>query len=186
MRFVDTFKIRLVDDAEFESKHGRDKNGQFTSGGSVGSSSESQGKGEESSDFDPQKYREFIGPEFKGVRRQAAIRKLMEERCGHVKGAFHRKDIGDIDLMWGDEKSGLCHIIKQRERQKNVSVDDFLAGLSDVIQNGDLLESPDKYEIWYRKKMAIVTKTFHGAKGVSFVLTACPSRKKPARFFEQA
>lgn len=37
MRFVDTFKIRLVDDAEFESKHGRDKNGRFSSGGSGGS-----------------------------------------------------------------------------------------------------------------------------------------------------
>ena len=184
MRFVDTFKIRFADDAEFESKHDRDKNGQFSSGESSGFSPTPQEKEQKSVKFDPQKYKELIGPEFRGVRRKAAVRKLMEEKCGHVKGAFHRKDIGYIDLIWGNESGGLCHIVKRRKEQ-GISVDEFAEDISDIVQNGDLCESSGKYEIWLRKKMVVATKTFCG-KEVTFVLTAFPSRKKPARFTKQA
>ena len=56
----------------------------------------------------------LYGEEFKGYKGQAAIDKLLKEQRGHVKGAFHRDDIGDIDLVWGSDTAGLQHIIKQR------------------------------------------------------------------------
>ena len=88
----------------------------------------------------------------------------MEEKCGHVKGAFHRKDIGYIDLIWGNESGGLCHIVKRRKEQ-GISVDEFAEDISDIVQNGDLCESSGKYEIWHRKKMVVATKTFCGIVG---------------------
>ena len=89
MRFVDTFKVQFCDDAEFDAKHDRDKNEKFSSGG------ESQGAKE----FDSEKFKEVIGPEFRGIRRQAAVRKLIQERQGQVKGAFYRREVGYIDLV---------------------------------------------------------------------------------------
>ena len=184
MRFVDIFKIKFGDDAEFEAKHARDKNGQFSHGGSSESNSEPKESDKKLPEFDRQKFEALIGPEFKGVRRQAAVRKLLEEKRGHVKGAFFRKDIGDIDLIWGNDSVGLCHIIKRRKEQ-GVSVENLAEDLSDVVLNGDLFQSSGKYEIWHRKKMVVATRTFNGSK-ITFVLTAFPSRKKPARFNKQA
>lgn len=181
MRFSDIV-LRFRDDAEFEQKHDRDENGKFSSGGSSGSTSSSEEKN--SSAFDAEKFKELIGPEFKGVRRQAAVRKLIEEKRGHVKGAFHRKDIGDIDLIWGNDDVGLCHILKRRKEQ-GVSPEDFAEDLAEVVQNGDLCQSKDKYEIWHKKKMVVVTKTFYG-RAVTLIITSFPSRKRPARFNKQA
>lgn len=184
MRFSDLVCIlHFGDDAEFEQEHDRDKNGRFSSGGSTGSTTESKEGAEKPSGFDRQKFEELIGPEFKGVRRQAAVRKLPEEKRGHVKAASHRQDVGDIDLIWGNDRVGLCHIIKRRKEQ-GVSVENLAEDLSDVVLNGDLFQSSGKYEIWHKKKMVVATRTFNGNE-VTFVLTAFPSRKKPARF-EQA
>jgi hypothetical protein len=57
---------------------------------------------------------EFLGPEYSGVKGQAAVEKLLKERQGHVKGAFHRDDTGDIILAWGDDNMGIQHIINHR------------------------------------------------------------------------
>lgn len=183
MRFSDIV-LRFRDDAEFEQKHDRDENGKFSSGGSSGSTSSSEEQN--SSAFDAEKFKELIGPEFSGVRRQAAVRKLIEEKRGHVKGAFHRKDIGDIDLVWGNEQIGLSHIIARRSKS-GLDGEKFAESLSDVIQNGDLIYRKDRnnYEIWWQGKLAVVTKQFMGSDAC-FVVTAFPSRKKPARFNEQA
>ena len=43
---------------------------------------------------------------------------------GQVAGAFHKEGLGDIDLVWGNEKIGLAHILERR-------TDDFIKqGLS--------------------------------------------------------
>ncbi|HEB7555869.1 TPA: hypothetical protein RZH79_001044, partial [Campylobacter coli] len=46
---------------------------------------------------------------------KSALQKLLIEKQGQVAGAFHRKDLGDIDLVWGDGNFGLSHIINRRE-----------------------------------------------------------------------
>ncbi|EOH7373268.1 hypothetical protein ACMCXH_001105, partial [Campylobacter coli] len=46
---------------------------------------------------------------------KGALQKLLIEKQGQVAGAFHRKDLGDIDLVWGDGNFGLSHIINRRE-----------------------------------------------------------------------
>ena len=61
---------------------------------------------------------QFFGVEYKGVKGKAAIDKLLQEKQGHVKAAFYRKEVGDIDLVWGHEFSGLKHVIILRDEQK--------------------------------------------------------------------
>ncbi|WP_250322475.1 hypothetical protein [Campylobacter lari] len=36
---------------------------------------------------------------------KGALQKLLIEKQGQVAGAFHRKDLGDIDLVWGRSKN---------------------------------------------------------------------------------
>ena len=88
-----------------ESKHPRDKDGKFGKGGDLSKKRYPSKEG-------------FYGEEFKGVKGKAAVDRLMKEKRGHVKGAFTRKDIGDIDLVWGNEGMGLAHIIKRRKETK--------------------------------------------------------------------
>lgn len=136
--------------------------------------------------YDEKKFKELAGPEFKGVRGQSAVHKLLEEKRGHVRGAFHRKDIGDIDLIWGNEHLGLSHIISRRSAS-GLDGAQFVKDLSDVVENGTILHRKDRknYEIWHQGKLIVVSETFMGANK-RLVVTAFPSRKKPARFNEQA
>lgn len=121
---------------------------------------------------------EFFGEEFKGVKGQAAVEKLLKEKRGHVKGAFHRDDIGEIDLLWGDDNVGLKHIIKQREKQ-GIDSNEFVRNLSTVIEKGDFYQKSDRgnFEILYNGKMAIIAPEYHGNK-VTFLLTAYKTRYK--------
>lgn len=87
-----------VTDAEWEeSKHPRDESGKR--------------------DDHDDSYPEKNYPEYKG-QGQKAVDFLMRKRSGQIKGAFNRKEIGDIDIRWGkvidSEKHtgyGLAHII---------------------------------------------------------------------------
>ena len=121
-----------------ESKHPRDNGGKFTDGNGEVDSLPSASKvaatipkkawerqdvpspeGIEEPKYGTQKeLDELLGEEFKGFKGQAAVDKLLREQRGHVKGAFHREDIGDIDLIWGNEDVGLYHAIEQRKKRK--------------------------------------------------------------------
>lgn len=107
------------------------------------------------------------------------MRKLLEEKRGHVKAAFHRKDIGDIDLVWGNDQVGLCHILKRRGEQ-GVDLDGFAASLTDTIQNGEMAvdEGRQNFRFWKNKQEVVVSKLYFGKK-IQLVVTAYPARKKP-------
>ena len=102
-----------------EEEHPRDEGGRFTNGGArefrqntshkeILNRTTNEPKKGKSKD-------EFFGVEYAGVKGCEAVDKLLKEKQGHVKAAFHRKEIGDIDLAWGDENGGLAHVIKRRD-----------------------------------------------------------------------
>jgi len=156
-----------------EGKHDRDKNGKFTSGG--GGSASNKAESEENS---AESLTELMGKEYKDVKGKAAIEKLIKERNGHVKGAFYRKDIGGIDLIWGNEDLGLAHIIARREKQ-NIETKEFLSDIADVVEKGTVRKVNDRgnFEILYNGKMAIVSPELKGNK-LTFLLTAFKTRYK--------
>lgn len=143
-----------------ETKHPRAKDGKFGSGDG---NSEDVSSGKKISDF--------LGKEFTGVKGQAAVDKLMQEKQGHVKGAFTRKDIGDIDLVWGDENMGLAHILKRR-KEMGQNLGKLLNSLGDIVEKGQLKESSSgRFMIEYKGKKAVVEPRLYNEK-VNFVLTA--------------
>jgi len=115
---------------------------------------------------------ELLGEEFKGVKGQAAVSKLLAEKRGHVKGAFHRDDIGDIDLFWGNDFVGLKHIVQQREKQ-GIDGIKFVSELSDIVEKGKYHKKNERgnFEFLYKGKMAIIAPEYHGNK-ITYVLTA--------------
>ncbi len=114
-----------------ESKHNRDEMGRFAE-----MSQKAVLQEDDTPKFGSQEELDnLLGEEFKGVKGQAAVDKLLKEKRGHVKGAFHRKDIGDIDLLWGNDYVGLLHILKRREEQGINSVE-FIKDITNAIEHG--------------------------------------------------
>ncbi|MCZ6132739.1 hypothetical protein O6B42_02425 [Campylobacter ureolyticus] len=65
---------------------------------------------------------------------KGAINKLLAEKQGQVAGAFYRKDLGDIDLVWGDIKIGLRKILDKH-------IDDFSEFGNDINAVGKALDT---------------------------------------------
>lgn len=121
----------------------------------------------------------LLGEEFKGLKGQAAIDKLLQEKRGHVKGAFHREDIGDMDLLWGNKNVGLQHVIEQRLREKNgeLHVKDVLENLNEAITQAkfDIHNKYGNFEFVYKKNGAeyriIIAPEYHKNK-ITYLITA--------------
>ncbi len=74
--------------------------------------------------------------QFKGKVIQA-VQFLANHESGDLLGVFHRKDIGDIDMVWGDEGGGLCHILYKHVNDKDFpTVKELASRLEDIINNG--------------------------------------------------
>lgn len=167
-----------------ESKHPRDnRNGQFTEG--------KEKEYRQNADyneivFDRQKESEkspsideLLGEEFKGYKGQAAIDKLLLEKRGYVKGAFHRDDIGDIDLLWGNDRLGLQHIILQRRKEKETEeekvrhINELLSNLGESIEKAYFKKKNNKgnFEFQYEKSYIVIAPEYHGNQ-ITYVLTA--------------
>ena len=114
----------------------------------------------------------LLGEEFKGVKGQQAVDKLMKEKRGHQKGAFRREDLGDIDLLWGNDTCGLQHIIKRREEQ-GINAKELVQDLADVVEKGKYRKRNTKgnFELLHNGKMAVVAPELRGNK-LTFLLTA--------------
>jgi len=128
---------------------------------------------EEKSNGSSKSFEALMGKEYIGFKGQAAIDKLLSEKQGHVKGAFYRDDIGEIDLFWGDETAGLCHIINQR-RMKGINPSKFMSELGQTIEQGESgpdRNHPDRTNIFYKDKVVVITYEIRGVE-TQAVLTA--------------
>lgn len=153
-----------------ESKHPRDAEGKFTYKQGSANSANTSEKAED--------IYALLGPSFEGYKGQAAVDKLLQERQGHVKGAFHRADIGDIDLLWGNDRVGLQHILKRREEQ-GINGQEFVKDLAEVVENGMFRKKNEKgtFEFIYNRKIAIISPELRGNK-LTFLLTAYKTHSK--------
>lgn len=160
---------RMLRSARDENPNHDPENGQFTEGPG-GASGESKKQPEDISGL--------LGKEHKGAKGQAAIDLLLKEKNGHIKGAFHRDDIGDIDLLWGDENAGLQHIIQQRQKQ-GVNISEFMSNLSTVVEDGNIRKANDRgnFEIFHKGKVAVVSPELWGTR-LAFLLTAFKTHSK--------
>ena len=116
--------------------------------------------------------------QFKGKVKEA-FDFLMKHKGGDLLGMFHRKDVGDIDLVWGDENGGLAHILHKHvgEGKSFANVDEAMSHIQNIIETGkNDFEDGDK--IVFRKGSELVTvrKNFReGGKKIAdknWILTA--------------
>ncbi|MDO7253075.1 hypothetical protein [Helicobacter cappadocius] len=112
-------------------------------------------------------------------KEQLAVIKLLMEKQGFIKGAFYREDTGDIDLLWGNEDFGLCHILKRRSEQfGEEKALRFISHLQENIRNGVMIKMPDN-----RFNIITNTTSIILARGEDnhFILTAYIDRRNELR-----
>lgn len=74
--------------------------------------------------------------QFKGKVMQA-VKFLAKHESGDLLGVFHRNGVGDIDMVWGDEGSGLCHILNKHINDKDFpTVKELVSRIEDIVNNG--------------------------------------------------
>ena len=101
--------------------------------------------------------------QFKGKVKEA-FDFLMKHKGGDLLGVFHRKDVGDIDLVWGDENGGLAHILNKHvgEGKSFANVDEAMSHIQNIIETGkNDFEDGDK--IVFRKGSELVTVRKNGS-----------------------
>ncbi|MDR1321513.1 MAG: hypothetical protein LBK56_08845 [Gracilibacteraceae bacterium] len=125
--------------------------------------------------------KELFGKEYTDVKGHDTIQRLRKEKQGYVKGAFDHPDIGPntIDLFWGDDSVGLCHMISER-RTRGVNIDAFLKELPLAVEKGKLgpnHDEPDtRINIYHRDKVVVITYELRGEEARA-ILTAYKTTK---------
>lgn len=151
-----------------ESEHPRDDDGKFTDSDFF--AEENNSKGIFSPKSKNKSKAEFFGKEYTGVKGSAAVDKLLQEKQGYVKNAFSRKEIGGIDLVWGDDSGGLAHVIKRRDKFKseqmgNISGVDMVKKIPEIIDKGEFsVDSDDRPRFEYAGFRVAVRPTYDGEK----------------------
>ena len=110
------------------------------------------------------------------------------EYKGQVAGAFHRKELGDIDLVWGEvtdfEKHkgyGLAHILDKRkaefmqkgfsEAEAEQKALEFVKSLPDIIENGNIDKRIARAFLETQDSKAVIALDFND-KDNKWILTA--------------
>ncbi|CAM4031381.1 hypothetical protein [Campylobacter armoricus] len=112
---------------------------------------------------------------------KGALQKLLIEKQGQVAGAFYRKDLGDIDLVWGDGNFGLSHIINRREEDfikqglnkieaKNKALN-FIKEIENIINNGNVKKGNNRAFIDTKNSRVMVALDYKG-KDKKWIITA--------------
>ena len=114
------------------------------------------------------------GPVFEGYTNdpEGAIRRLMREKRGQVKGVWHKAGLGRIDLIYGTDKAGLSKIAR-----KHVDADyDAIARLPELLKRGKVVRSPNRSKAFIvtdsrPAEVAVIALDWHGRRK-AWVLSA--------------
>ncbi len=116
-----------------------------------------------------------IYDQFKGKAKEA-FKFLLNKKGGDVLSVFHRNDVGDINLVWGDaaKEMGLDHIISKHvgPGKDFETVDDAFSKIESVINNGKLIQNgKQRYVVSEDGYRVGIRKDFNGIKK-NWVVTA--------------
>lgn len=120
---------------------------------------------------------EIYGEEYKGYKGQDAINKVLHEKSGHVKNAFYKEGLGYIDIIWGDDNTGLKHLIKRRLKESKERMHETVSMLAETIENSifdKFKDSPGSYRYKYvkgKKKYYIIIAPSYNGEKATYVLS---------------
>lgn len=101
---------------------------------------------------------------------------LRKHKDSYLKGVFYRDDIGDIDLVWGNDKAGLQHIVKRHilEQTDFDSINDAIEAIEKTIKNGKIDTTKSDFIVIDNGKYRVVlAKSENG----NWILTAYDNSK---------
>ena len=101
---------------------------------------------------------------------QSAASFLNNLKSGYLRGVFYRDGIGNIDMVWGNEKAGLQHIInKQIEEADDFnSVEEAMQVINETINNGTISQQGTNISLDYKGYRVSIAQSNEG----NWVLTA--------------
>lgn len=86
----------------------------------------------------------------------SAVSRLLNDKTGEA--IIHTNQLGDVSLVYGDDKTGVAHIAKRRGS-------DFLARLPDILKNGTLyskIGQPGRVFLGTDTHEAVIALTWNG------------------------
>ncbi|EOE5701879.1 DEAD/DEAH box helicase family protein [Campylobacter upsaliensis] len=130
--------------------------------------------------FNKKELDEF-GVNFEGFKGKEAVDKLLSEKRGQVKGAFYKEGLGEIDLVWGDSKKGLSHILERRKEDfikqgldENEALEralEFVKKIPQIIEQGEVKVGVNRAFVDTKDDRALIALDYKG-KDKKWVITA--------------
>lgn len=101
---------------------------------------------------------------------QSAASFLNNLKSGYLRGVFYRDGIGNIDMVWGNEKAGLQHIINKHieEADDFNSVEEAMQLINETINNGTISQQGTNISLDYKGYRVSIAQSNEG----NWVLTA--------------
>lgn len=128
-----------------------------------------------------------IYDQFKG-KVKAAFDFLIKHKSGDLLGVFHREGFGDIDLVWGDDKKGLQHIINDHILVKDPdfqNIEEAVSRINDIIMSGVIVKEGEAKIVFEKDGYRVViSKNIHGEKK-NWILTSYDSTNGKGKIKER-
>ncbi|MDY3911826.1 MAG: hypothetical protein SO000_01395, partial [Sodaliphilus sp.] len=118
-----------------------------------------------------------IHDQFKGKVKEA-VEFLMKHKSGDLLGVFHRSEVGDIDLVWGDDDKGLQHIINGHILVKDPdfkNIDEAIFLIDDIVKNGKVVKEGEAKIVFEKDGYRVVICKNINGKQKNWVLTSYDS-----------
>lgn len=112
---------------------------------------------------------------------QGAVKKLLAEKQGQVAGAFYRQDLGDIDLVWGNDEIGLKKIIDKHlsdfaDFKGDTAQDKLANALGEIVKDGKLINDKGVNTLYFSQgeKVYLVglSEGFNGVGNNKWIITS--------------
>lgn len=104
---------------------------------------------------------------FEGYRNdpEGAIRRLLREKRGQVKSVWHKPGLGQIDLMYGNDKAGIKKIARKHVNEHYNAI----ARLPELLKRGKVIRSPNRSKAFIVSdsqpaEVAVIALDWHGRR----------------------
>ena len=123
-----------------------------------------------------------------------AIQHLLHTKSGQVQGAFHRKELGDIDLVWGNEKIGLQKIVDKHlndftDFKGNNPYEKMSNAINEIVENGKLLTENGVNTLYLQKDnktfLVGLSKGWHNKGDNQWIITSYEAKNLKADMLEK-
>ena len=113
--------------------------------------------------FSPKKDDDYFGRNYfrYAGKPKEAIEFLLKNEKGQVRKAYIKDGLGEIDIVYGNNKKGLCHIEKRHLKNQNdfESREDMAQKIADALKYGKVEKDKKDVLIIYKEIRLIISQT---------------------------